>query len=93
MMELNKKDLKKIMYDFNSKSNRLLHSDFEDYSKNLSVFLKFIYDNPLIYFYIKNCGEPNINVEEEVKRVRMSYGSVIFNIGETEEEETSNVFA
>lgn len=93
MMELNKKDLKKIIYDFNSKSNRLLHSYFEDYSKNLTVFLRFICDNPLIYSYIKKCGEPNINVEEEVERVKMSYGSEIFNIGETEEEETSNVFA
>lgn len=81
------------MYDFNSKSNRLLHSDFEDYSKNLYVFLKFICDNPLIYSYIKECGEPNVNVEEEVERVENSYGYETFNIGETDEEETSNVFA
>ena len=31
-MNLNKKDLRKIMYDFNSISNRLMQADFHDYN-------------------------------------------------------------
>ena len=36
-MKLNRSELKKIIYDFNSISNRLLQADFEDYNDVLPL--------------------------------------------------------
>jgi hypothetical protein len=41
-MKLNREELRKIIYDFNSISNRLLQADFEDYNAVLSKFTAFI---------------------------------------------------
>lgn len=43
-MNLNKKDLRKIMYDFNGISNRLMQADFHDYNsilKKLAILAKW----------------------------------------------------
>ena len=45
-MNLNKKDLRKIMYDFNSISNRLMQADFHDYN---SILKKFLMTNKLTH--------------------------------------------
>ena len=41
-MNLNRIELKKIMYDYNCISNRLLQANFEDYNSVLKKFLNFI---------------------------------------------------
>ena len=38
-MNLNRAELKKIMYDFNSNSNRLLQADFHDHAKVVAKFV------------------------------------------------------
>ena len=50
-MNLNKKDLRKIMYDFDSISNRLMQSDFQDYNSVLKKFLMFISNTEIIRLY------------------------------------------
>lgn len=92
-MRLNRNELKKIQYDFNSFSNRLLQADFQDYTDVLGKFLGFINSTPIILEYISDCGRCDWNLDDEVKSVQSSYGGMIFATGDTEEEEVRNVYA
>lgn len=92
-MRLNRKELRKIQYDFNSFSNRLLQADFEDYTDVLGKFMAYIAETPIILDYILDCGTCDMNLEEEVNEVQSSYGRLIFSTGKTEDEEVRNVYA
>ena len=92
-MRLNKKDLRKIQYGFNSISNRLLQADFHDYTDVLKKFLVFLDDTPIISDYISQCGKCDFDLESEVKKVAASYGRALFTIGDSEQEEVRNVYA
>lgn len=92
-MKLNRKDLKKIIYDFNSISNRLMQADFEDYNGILKKFISFIQNTPIIFEYIVDCGDCEQNLDEEFEEIRKSYGRCIFSLGDNDEEEVRNVFA
>ena len=92
-MRLNRNELRKIQYDFNSFSNRLLQANFQDYTDVLGKFLNFINSTPIILDYITDCGQCEWELEKEVKEVQSSYGELIFSIGDTEEEEIRNVYA
>ena len=92
-MRLSRRDLRKIQYDFNSISNRLLQADYQDYLDVLGKFLGFIKNTPIIFEYISDCGCCDWNLEEKAKQVQSSYGRVIFPTGDTEEEEVRNVYA
>ena len=41
-MKLNRAELRKIIYDFNSISNRLMQVDFEDYTDVATKFVNYI---------------------------------------------------
>ena len=51
-MNLNAKDLKKIMYDYNRVSERLMHTDFADFSNNIKRFIDFIDNNEIIKEFV-----------------------------------------
>ena len=92
-MKLNRKELKKILYDFNSISNRLLQADYQDYAEVLGKFLNYLNNTPIVIDYIKDCGKCDWDLAEEVKSVQSSYGRFIFGTGNTDEEEVRNVYA
>lgn len=92
-MRLNRKELRKIQYDFNSFASRLLQADFQDYTDVLGKFLNYIDSTPIIIDFIKDCGVCDWDLAEEVKDVQSSYGRTIFGTGDTEEEEIRNVYA
>ena len=92
-MNLNKNDLRKIMYDFNSISNRLMQADFQDYNSILKKFLSFITNTEIIDEYIRDCGDTDQNLEIEFKQIQSSYGNLIFTLGDTDQEEIRNIFA
>lgn len=92
-MKLNRTELKKIIYDYNSISNRLIQADFSDYNRVLSKFIAFIKDNELIHDYIVDCGDCDQDLQQEFKEVMGSYGRAIFSLGTSDEEEVRNVFA
>ena len=92
-MKLNRTELRKIIYDFNSISNRLLQADFEDYNGVLAKFISFIKKTPIIYDYILDCGTCEQDLPHEFKEISESYGEYIFELGDTDEEEIRNVFA
>ena len=92
-MKLNRTELRKIIYDFNSISNRLMQADYSDYNDVLSKFLKYIRKTAIINDYIIDCGTCTQNLEEEFREVSTSYGRCIFSLGDTDEEEICNVYA
>ncbi len=53
-MQMTKKKLKKIIYDFNSISNRLLQSDSDNYLSALQRFLEYLNSQELIKNYIES---------------------------------------
>lgn len=91
-MRLNRKELRKIQYDFNSYSNRLLQANYEDYTGVLRKFLRYIETTPIIDDYIKGCGQSNLKAENEVNKVTTSYRGYTFPLGDTDEEEVCNVY-
>ena len=90
-MKLSRNDLRKIIYDFNSLSNRLLQADFDDFNGVLEKFVKFLSETDIIYDYILDCGECDQDMEVEFKEVLKH--NAIFSLGETVEEEVRTVFA
>ena len=90
-MKLNRTELKKIIYEFNVSSNRLLQADFNDYNSVLSKYISFLTKTEIIYEYIKDCGTCDQDMEKEFQEVRTL--RAIFDLGETTEEEVKNVFA
>lgn len=92
-MNLNRAELRKIMYDFNSNSNRLLQADFHDHAKVVAKFVDYLKATPVIYDYILACGTCEQDMEKEFNEVGNSYGRCIFEIGKTDEEEVRNIFA
>ena len=92
-MKLSRKELRKIQYDFNSYANRLLQADYRDYTGVLGKFLNYLESTPIINEYIKDCGNCDWDLEEEVEKVQGSYRNNIFSLGDTEKEEIRNVYA
>lgn len=90
-MNLNRTELRKIQYDFNSWSSRLLQADFRDYLDTLKKYLAFLDKTPIVSEYISDCGRCDFDVEEMVKEV--SAERSIFSIGDTDEQEVRNVYA
>ena len=89
---MNKVELKKIIYDFNGVSSRLLKAHFEEYNSILGLFIRHIEGEELIYEYVKNCGEPTCDVSVEVGEVSNSHGRAYFYLGSTEQEEVAIVY-
>ncbi len=92
-MKLNRAELRKIIYDFNSISNRLLQANYNDFTGVVSRFVSFIQTTPIIMDYITDCGSCEQDIAQEFQELRQSYGRSIFSLGDTDEEEVCTVFA
>lgn len=57
-MDLNKKELKKIMHNFNSISSRIMRVNYDEYNIVLKKFIAYIENNLIILDYI-NQGSGN----------------------------------
>ena len=88
-MEITKIELKILIKEFLSASNRVLRADFEDYATELSKFVTYLDGTELISNYIKSCGEPECDIESSVNEVAGSYGRMIFGLGSTNEKEVA----
>lgn len=93
MMEVSKVELKILIKEFLTASNRMLRADYLTYASELKKFITFLESKPIINDYIIACGEPEYNVKEEVDEVNSSYGNAIFSLGETKEKEVANIYA
>lgn len=92
MMELTKKELKIISYEFRRISNRLLQASYKEMLSVLNIFIDCIEKEKIIYEYVRNCKREGFDVEREVQDVYGSYGRSIFSLGVTIEEEVYTVY-
>lgn len=92
-MEVSKMELKILIKEFLTSSNRVLKADYLTYDSELKKFVFFIESKPLIADYIMSCGKPEYDVKTEVEKVANSYGNSIFSLGETAEKEVANIYA
>lgn len=92
-MEIKKVDLKILIKEFLTASNRVLRANYNTYASELSKFVRFLETYEIIYDYIRACGEPEYDVGKEFDAVSRSYGSCIFSLGTTTENEVANVYA
>lgn len=90
-MTLNRTELKKIIYDFNSISNRLLQANFDDYNGVLDRFVRFLNEKEIIHDYIAGCGNCEQDMATEFKEVQT--GQAIFSLGDSDEEEVRTVYS
>ena len=79
------------MYDFNRCSERLMHTDFEDFSGNLRKFVGFIDEHQITHQIIDSAGTAPLDIESEVKAVNS--GHATFEFGSNEDEEIATIFA
>ncbi|WP_271846383.1 hypothetical protein [Clostridium tertium] len=92
-MNLNKKELKLISYDFRCISNRLLNATYYEMESVLNMFINCIESTPIIYDYVNSCDIGVFDTEKEVNEVREAYGNAIFELGVTIEEETARIYS
>ena len=90
-MRLNRKELKKIDYDFRILANRLFKTDFNEYNKVLTMLIRFVSDTEIIHDYIMDCGKCDQDMKKEFEEVRT--GRAIFDLGNTDAEEVRNIHA
>jgi hypothetical protein len=91
-MEMNKKELKKIMYAFSTISSRMMRASYEDYNMVLEKFLRFIDENEIIIDYINSGYRSDFSAENEYKEVTGSMGKLKFDFGPTQEEEAYQIY-
>jgi hypothetical protein len=90
-MTLNRKELKKILYDYNSMANRLLKADYQEFKEVLHKFLRLLSACSIINDYLNDCGSPTIpDIEAEVKEVANE--EMFFSTGDTSAEENANIY-
>lgn len=87
-MNIDKKELKQISYEFRSKSSRLLSSNYDSFTRDLDRFINFVESEELIYNFIRSFAMDNFNIEDRIKEDINNK----FNIGETEEEEIYTIY-
>lgn len=91
MMILSKKELRKLLLEFNGISSRMIRVNYQDYNDVLTKFLRFIETQSVIFDFIKDCGQPIYEVAEEIKRVSSNQRAIL-NLGSSEKEEVSNIY-
>lgn len=92
-MNLNRIELRKIIYDYNCISNRLLQANFEDYNSVLKKLLNFVSNTEVISDYIKDCGDCCWDIDNIMEEVENSYGHESFVLGDSYKEEVRNIYA
>lgn len=92
-MEITKIELKILIKEFLTASNRVLRAGYEIYPSELSKFIRFLDSSELINDYIKACGEAEYDVKTEYDEVCNSYGRSVFSLGTTNENEVANIYA
>lgn len=91
-MELNKKELRIICYEFRVKAKTLLNTSFQDFNSNLKRFMNYISETTLINDYVMSNVIEEIDMAKEFKEINEGYGRLIFDLGITEQEEVSNIY-
>ncbi len=90
-MEISKTILKTIMSKFNSVSNRLLQSSYDNYLDDLRRLCNYLDANELIMEYINSCGGYNSEMESLLDECLHQGGKIQFSLDE--DMETSEIYS
>ena len=94
MMNVNKRDLRKISYDFRTLVSRILNANYKEISSIIAMFIAYIERTPLLIEYIQSCPliVSNEEMEQDIKAVAYSCGQGMLSTGKTPEEEIAYIF-
>lgn len=94
MMNINKKELKKISYDFRFFASRVINANYREIASLVAMFVAYIERTPILIEYIMSC--PFTSSEEDLKKgikaVSENYGREMLNTGATPEAEIAYIF-
>ena len=70
-----------------------MQASFAEYDIEMRKFLRTLESEELIFAFINSCGQCAMDIESEINEVSASYGRSFFDIGDTANEEVSNIYA
>lgn len=91
-MDLNKKELKKIMHSFNCISSRMMRVNYDEYNMVLKKFIYYIEDNPIILDYINQGSDNSYDAAADWELVAHKEG-YMFSFGPSSEEESFQIYS
>lgn len=91
-MNLNKKELKIISYDFRCIANRLINARYDNVDSILKKFVAYIKNTPLIYEYINSCTIKDFDIENYLNNLN-SYSRRKLEWGYTSEDEVYTIYS
>lgn len=91
-MDLNKKELKKIMHSFNSISSRMMRVNYDEYNMVLKKFIDYIENNSIILDYI-NQGSDNVYDAASDWELVVHKEGYMFDFGPSSEEESFQIYS
>ncbi len=91
-----KVELKKVLNGFHGQASRLMRAQFDCFQEELSKFLSYIENTPLIKDHIDECVANDLpkefDVDGEIDAVRNGYGTIFGPFGGSDEEETAEIY-
>lgn len=94
MTNINKKDLRKISYDFRCMASRVLNAHFNEVASIIGMFIDFIDATPLLKNYIDDCPFTSTDeqMQNDIRNTIGSYGQNMLSTGNTPEEEVAYTY-
>jgi len=90
-MNINKKELKVISYDFRCISNRVLNANYAEAVSILKMFINHIEGNNIIFDFIKSNITIESDIEGDMQTICSSHGAT-FGTGETPQDEIAYTY-
>ena len=90
-MEMNRKDLKKMMHSFNCISSRIMRVSYDEYGMVLKKFVGYIEANEIIMEYI-HMGKCEYDAKSDWDTVVTKQG-YMFDFGPSEKEESFQIYS
>lgn len=91
-MNLNKKELRIVIYEFNCIGSRLIRSSYGEFLPVLRKFIGHINSTDLINEYVSSCKRENFDMNTQMHEVKNGNGRYTFDLGYTDEEEVYTIY-
>ena len=91
-MKIDKKELKKVSREFRSMASRVLNSHYEDFYRNLRMFIIHIQQTDLLFQYIESLPDTQFDLDNDIPLVAKNFGRYLFDFGNTPSEQVVNVY-
>lgn len=94
-MKIDKKELKRISYDFRSLASRIIGANYNEVASIMAMFIAYIDRTPLLFNYINSLPKTASaeQIEKDLDEVSASHGRKMLSTGASPEEEVSYIYA